>query len=443
VTRGPARPLAVEDLGTLRERKRILDLLSMATLIVLFLAAALPWFLRALALPLAPAARTALTFTLLYWAAAALTDRIVHRRGLLAAAFCLQASALIFQAVLWRQLGGLQSPIFLLASCVPVAAAGFLLVPWQAVALAVFSVLAVSQVALVESPELRWYLSRLGLPGWAMAGGSWMASRPQPFPGVGAQPAFVFVLVEAFAVLQLACAGLCVWLARSSRRLQLRARPDAVPGDLLATALRAAATPTALVEEDDGRVLLASDSFSKQMLLHGEALQGRSIFELMRFAEPGRLRELLRAPGGMLPLCSYAIGAETRVARVEAYPVAHQGWRYACVRVEDLSELSYLGVAVRELPDPVLVIGPDGRLQYGNHAAERLFGELYLGLEASVGLTRAGAPEGWWSESLPTPERMLEIEGARYTARVFAVGPTGERVHLVTLRREAPAESAT
>ena len=432
-----------EDLGALRERKRALDRFTIATLLIVFLAAGVCWFLRILALDLAPAARAALVYTLLYWAVAAATDRIDRPRALLAAVLALQVSAIVFLAWIWHLLGGLQSPTLLLAFVLPTMAVGILLRPWHAVASAALSIVAVGIVAMIESPELRWYLFQLGLPRWLASAVPGAPARQTPFPGVDAQPAYVFVVLEVFAVLELACAALSASASRLVRRID--ARPGSSPreeDDLFRSALLASPTPTAIVEEDDGRILLASEGFVKRMLLHGEDLQGRKLFDVMRFREPGRVRELLHAPGGVLDLCSYSIGAEVRVARMEAHPVMHKGWRYACVRVEDLTELSYLQAVVRDLGDPVVVLAADGLLRYANRAAEDLFGELYLGLEAAQGLARPGLPEGWWTrDDVPAPGPPLEIEGQTYRVNSLGVGLAAERLRLVTLRRETARDA--
>ena len=104
------------------------------------------------------------------------------------------------------------------------------------------------------------------------------------------------------------------------------------------------------------------------------------------------------------------------------------------LRVEDLTELSFLHAAVGGLGEPVLVLGSDARLRYANRAAETLFGELYLGLEAATGLGRPGLPEEWWSRD--GPDR-LEIDGARYDVRGFPVSLDRERLRLLSLVRQA------
>jgi PAS domain-containing protein len=426
-----------DDVGAMRERKRALDRLTIATLLVVFLAVLVCWFLRILALELAPAARAALAYTLLYWAASQATDRIRRFRGLLVAALALQASAIVFLACMWHLLGGLQSPTLLLAFFLPTMAVGALLRPWHAAACAALAIVSAGLIAVIESPELRWYLFQIGLsPALSSLTPAW-PGRPTPFPGVDAQPAYDFVLLEVFSAMEIACAAISASLSVLVRRLEARPGSAREEQDLFRAALLAATTPTALVEEEDGRILLASEGFVKRMLLRGQQEQGTRLFDVMRFAEPGPVRALLHAPGGVLPLCSYAIGAELRVARLEAHPVLHRGWRYACVRVEDVTELSYLDSAIRDLADPVLVVASDGLLRYANPAAEEIFGELYLGLEAAQGLARAGLPEAWWArEDPPFPGVQLEIAGASYRLSSVGVGIGAERLRLLTLRRE-------
>lgn len=264
----PPEAAPFQDVGALRARKRVLDLLAVSTLLATFLAAAIPWFLQALPLDLAPAARAALAFTLVYWASAAAADRLRRPLGLLIAILALQSSAVIFLALFWHLLGGLQSPTLLLAFLLPTLGAGLLLRPWHAASLALLSILAVGLLAMAESPELRWYLSRLGLPGLLARALPALPRRPEPFPGVDSSPAYLFVLLEAFAVLELACMAALPPLVRLLRRLLARpAAPALLDAGVLRTALLESAVPTALVDAEDGRILLASEGFSRRMLL--------------------------------------------------------------------------------------------------------------------------------------------------------------------------------
>jgi len=73
---GPAETSA------LRERKRILDDVTVWMLLVVSVAVAVPWFLRLLPIDLSVVARATFGFTLLYIALATLTDRLRGPRSL-------------------------------------------------------------------------------------------------------------------------------------------------------------------------------------------------------------------------------------------------------------------------------------------------------------------------------------------------------------------------
>src|SRR3989442_4629699 len=155
---GPAEAAA------LRERKRILDDVTVWMLLMVSAAVAVPWFLRLLPIDLSAAARAAFGFTLLYLALAMLTDRLRGPRSLRLALLFLQASAIIFLGLLWHLVGGLQVPLLLLAFVPLVMASGLVLGRWQPYGAALLSIAGVGVVALKESRALRWYLPQIGLP---------------------------------------------------------------------------------------------------------------------------------------------------------------------------------------------------------------------------------------------------------------------------------------
>jgi len=103
---GPAETSA------LRERKRILDDVTVWMLLVVSVAVAVPWFLRLLPIDLSVVARATFGFTLLYIALATLTDRLRGPRSLRLALLFLQASGIVFLGLLWHLVGGLQVPMF-------------------------------------------------------------------------------------------------------------------------------------------------------------------------------------------------------------------------------------------------------------------------------------------------------------------------------------------
>lgn len=442
---GIAQP--VDAISTSRVRKRLLEVATVWMLGLVFVAIAVPWFLRALAIDLAPAARAAFAYTLFHVLVSTITDRMRRPRSLLAAAVLLQALGIVFFGLLWHLVGGLQTPMLLLAFFPPVIASGILLGRWQTYATALLSIAVVIAVALAESPELRWYVAQLGIPLDRIPRALPflpLPGLPQPFPTLAAQPAFSFVLLGGFAVLLLACA----WLSHSlsGRLLRLYAPLGALaeegshPPGIFQAALEASPAPTVIVFAERGQVVLAGDSFLRSMLLHGEKLVGRDLLELIRFSEPGRVRSLIAGDGREMPFCSYWVGDEARVASLQVYRFESRGESYACLRFVDRTDLYYLQTALQAVNEPLVVIGPDDRLCYANRAAERLFGELYFGLEAAAALERAELPERWWdARRSGAEERRVLIGGSPYWVSAVATAGTdgAEALNIVRLRRES------
>lgn len=429
-----------------RERKRLLEVATVWMLVLVFVAIAVPWFLRVLAIDLAPAARAAFVYMLFHVLVSTITDRMRRPRSLLAAAVLLQAFGIVFFGLLWHLVGGVQTPMLLLAFFPPVIASGVLLGRWQTYLAALLSITVVTSVALAESPELRWYFSQLGisldrvpraLPFLPLPG------RPQPFPSLAGQPAYSFVLLEGFAVLLLACAWLSHSLSGGVLRLYAPlgspAEGGSHPQGIFQAALKASPAPAVLVSAESGHVLLASDSFLRSMLFHGENLVRRDLFELIRFSEPDRVRSLIAGNGREMPFCSYWVGDEARVAGLQVYPFQCRGESYACLRFVDRTDLYYLQTALQAVNEPLVVISTDDRLCYANGAAERLFGELYFGLEAAAVLERAELPERWWDARRSGPqERRVVIGGTSYWVSAVATvaADMAESLNIVRLRRE-------
>ncbi len=427
------------DIATLRARKRILDGVTVWTVIVVSVAVAVPWFLRLLPIDVALAARAAFGYTLLFVTLAALTDRLRGPRLLRLAPVLLQASAIVFLGLWWHLVGGLQIPMFLLAFLLPVMATGIVLGRWQGHGVALLSVAVVSLVALAESRELRWYLAQIGLPMDRVVG------FLPPRPDLGGEREQQLVPLELFAVLLLACTLLSRWLLVALEQLSRRlAASEAAQGEvqgLFEAALRSGSGSTVVVCPDDGQIVLASDGFRKRMLRHGEDLVGADLFEVVRFAQPARVHDLLRA-GGELPFCRYHVGREARAATLRVDVVRYGDARYACVRIEESTELTYLAGALQTTAEPLLLVGSGDRLCYANRAAGDLFGELYFGMDAPAALAQPGLPERWWSTDDAHGRRVrLQLRDATYlvSATQTTTPDEGEVVRIVRLGPEPGA----
>lgn len=440
-----AVPAAQDELlVALRERKGLLDAVWISSFVVASMAVAIPWFVHVSDLHLAPAAWLAFGYALAHVAAAAAADRLRSARWLLGALQAHQAAGMLCLALLWHLSGGLENPTLLLVFSLPVAASGALLVRWQPYVTALLSVLAVSVVALVESPELRWYALQVGLPV-----GPLLRVLPTRLPwtagwsgGLLSSPAYLFGLLTVFAALQVGSAILSGWLARQLERVHSkRATVEAAAariGGLFQALFDAAPAPAVLVHADDGRIVQASEAFVKRMLLHGEDLAGRDLFEVLSFSEPGRIRGLLASAGGAARLCAYRVCEEPRLASVNARAVSHGGARYSLVTIQDLTELYYLEGALDGVEDALLILGSDDRLRYASPGAQALFGEIYFGMEASQALAAPGLPQSWWrAEAATSEEGELRIGGDSYRVEraTTRVPVEAEPLALLKLRR--------
>ena len=441
MTSTSAAPPADHVVVDLRERKRLLDGVFVLTVAVAFTAVAVSWFLRIFDLDLTRAARGAFLLALAYAAATVAADRLRGRHGLAAALMLLQLAGLVGLALLWHRVGGVENPMFLLAFFLPVGAGAILLGGWQPLVLASTAVASAAAVALAESAGLRFDVIQLAPPV------QWLirflpSTHSAIVGGPGTPPGAQLVALGTFAALQLGFVLLIRALARYSLVLQART-PTAVSaldeGDpLFGAVAKASLAPTAVVFTDSAQVVRCSDSFRERMLLHGEDLAGRSLFELVRFAQPERVRALL-VTGGELPFCFYDVGPEPRVARLRVDAVSHRGTRYANVVLHDLIDLFYLKAALDGTEEPLMLIGKDERLRYFNRAASRLLGELYFGQEAADVL---GPVLGDRTSRGAGPRKSrVELRGRPYSALAVEVR-TPDQGEVVTILRLLPEEAA-
>ncbi len=324
----------------LRERKRLHDTAVLMSLVAVFAAVFVVWYFRVLEVPLREVAWGFLGFWLAYLAASHTTDRLQTPGGLLAAVQALQCAAVGYLLWLWHLLGGMRHPTFLMVLVLPVLICGLLMQRWQPYATALFSVIAVWCTALFEDASLRWYLSwavpLIGdLPGLS----SDLGSGSTVLPDVQTTPALTLTALMTFTLVQALAAFLTESLSGAVSRLQvpglLQEGPTPQSEAIFEGGLRAVPIPAILVEAGTARVVGASESFLRQMVLDRSDLDGREIFDLMDFERPHEIRGLIDRRGGTLKACRYGVGGERRQARVSVETFEAGGARYATLVVLD------------------------------------------------------------------------------------------------------------
>src|SRR5258708_19955512 len=127
---------------------------------------------------------------------------------------------MVLMGALWHLVGGLANPVLIIAFVLPVIVASSTTVSRHAQASAFFSIVVVVVIALVESPELRWYL--VGDAPWIWTSLEAVArilpARADVFPDIRTSPAHQFTILTTFSLTQLLAAFLGPPVAALLRR---------------------------------------------------------------------------------------------------------------------------------------------------------------------------------------------------------------------------------
>src|SRR5581483_2516171 len=156
---------------------------------------------------------------------------------------------------------------------------------------------------------------------------------------------------------------------------------------LFQTILHSSPHPSAVIDRDTGLVVHVSESFVNRLLSKQPPSPGATLFDLVAFSAPERVRQLLERGGGSALYLVYSLDNQSRVANVRVSVVRHQGTTYANVILEDITEQHYLKAAFDAVPDAVFIISSTKTLLYANRAAEEIFGLLYFGMDMTPLLT--------------------------------------------------------
>jgi PAS domain-containing protein len=421
------------------ETLRLLETSTVGAFVLACGATGVFWFLRILPLEIGTAARVAFAYAVLYLLAGRAAEALAPTAALRATTVLLRAVSIAVLAAVWHLLGGVHNPMLLLVFAIPVVAAAVAAGPAYAALEALGSVLAVAAVSVMESAELRWYLFQFGVPSALVPSLSPVTGATELLPDLVAQPSYVIVVLGMFAAIQTGGALVAGDIAHVLRRRRARQEFADTAVSAVTHSFQAALTqtplPTAVVHADTAEVLLTSESFRQGVLRHGEDLTGRSLFELVSFADPARVRELVR-DGGEVLLCPCAVGPEQRVVHLRSFAFTHGPDRLACVTLEERSELTYLRAATEAMGDAVLIIGEDRRVRYANRAAGELLGELHYGMEEALA-AQALNGSGHLFEPGWEGERRVQLGGRelRVSQSTVALRSGAEVLRMITLHR--------
>ena len=400
-----------ESLLILRERKRILDAVCVMSLVVMFLTVEIPWFLGIINLNIVPVSWVLFGYALAYLVLATLTDRLEERTQLLWAMQVLQSLGIVALAFLWHLAGGMANPMFLMVFTLPVIASGVMMLGWQPYFIALISVLAVAVVAILESPELKWYVTIHSGISW-----NWLEnfsipflSRIEPFPDLETGLGFQLMILEVFFLFQFTSAALSeslnTLLLRIHGRLQSSTRALEEIQGIFQSVLQAAPEPGLIIFADTKQVVYANESFAKRMLLKPEAILGKGLFEVMNFSQQERVEEVIEQGAGQVSFCTYYVEKEARIANILIYRTEHVGTAYIYVGIQDMTDLYYLDATFNAMGDPLMVISTDNRLLYANKVSESIVGKIFFGMDMTELLKLPGMTKNWWQEKLKPAEK--------------------------------------
>ena len=423
----------------LNDRLRIWGTLWIVIFFAVLLALAAPWYLRIIELDLFLAGLALFLFASLFMVLAALVERASSPKLMRWMSLSLHILSVLFLVGLWALIGGLRFPLYLVLLLLPVIAAGLLPGRSDPILVAAVTLIAVLGVALLGSAEVRWYLAQLGLP---VATFSWPTlgdGTPLLPEDLGPRHQLVALIFFASVVIAAALSiqAMASLLSEIGVRLGLTGQARREAESLAQQVLRGGNAAAVLVYADTGQVLEASDVFLRRNRLSRRELRGQTIFELVDFAYPEAVMDLL-ADGGEVPFTTCRADGETRVLRLVANSIRHGGEHFALLILEDQNELYALQAALGALAEPVMILSESDRLLYQNAAASGVFGRLEARQPVSEVLGRDELPAGWWRSAGRRREQRLDVAGISYRAHLSPARMPGggEDLTILTLRPE-------
>ncbi len=421
-------------------RVHLLDDIWLMTIVAILVATGVPWFASGFEVNLGMASWGLLALGGLHVAFTMLASPSrSHGRLRDRMLTVLDIVGVALVAFIWQHVGALQNPMFLSVFALPVIGAIFLS-RWHPYLIAAVSVVCVCIVAFSQAPELRWYASGLiGNDYWL----TWLfgnqSSVAQPsFSGFYAPSNYLIVLLEVYAILLFACAVAAEYVGTIFERLNahiVMARTEAERGqEMWAGLIERLPIPALLIDPDTSRIVATSEHATIYLRASEMPLEGRPLFEAIRFSYPDIVQELVLGSDGGAPGTVIHVGEQLRFTQIRVLHVAHKGRRLALLTIEDATEVFCLKAALDTSEYAAFVIDARGLVLAFNKPAGGLFAGAEVGADAAQLLAQPDAPPRWWEPGLTGRRKMhVEIGPRIYQVTSSAISLAGEEERIFTV----------
>jgi PAS domain-containing protein len=431
-------------------RIHLLDDLWLLTIFAVLVATLLPWLVSGLAIDLIAAAGALVVLGAIHVALAALGARATgasgRRRRLLGV---LHLLGVLTMAYVWHHAGGLQNPLFLAVFALPIVGSIFLS-RWHPYLVAVTCVIVVALIAAIEAPELRWYVPGIDAAAASLEKllGRGNAGGGLPFAGFYAPSDYYLVLLEAFAIVMLACAVAAEYLGTVFERLRGQvagALIEAERGEQLwSMVLEQLPLPAFLVDADTCEVSFASGAARTRFTQQERPLIGRGLFEVLSFSYPELVHELISGAGGIARPAMVRLGDHLLATEVRVQHLAQKGRRLALVTVQDVTDSFCVKAALDGAEQAAIVLDSAGRVLAWNKPATALFPAVQLDGEIRHLLAQPPGEGRWWDPGLSGRRKShLTVMQRVYQLTCSAVPLPGEAERLYVLAFVPAAQVAS